>query len=79
MFLIWKYNESIGVFQKMIVITIIVYYGYYLFTPGLITDGTWKLISSSNIVMTFMAKMPQIYTNFKSGSTGQTAFITMFI
>lgn len=77
--LIWQYNKTVGILEKLVVAAFLAGYAYVLFTPGLLTQEHRDLISGSTIALTIAARAPQIYTIFAQSSTGALAFPTAFL
>src|SRR5690349_625782 len=46
---------------------------------GLVPLDVLKLLQSFSIVIFTSSRVPQIYSNFRAGSTGQLAFLTFFL
>lgn len=52
--------------------------GYALSSPSLVSPGTLQLLQASSIPLALAAKLPQIASNFRLGSTGQlSAFLVL--
>ena len=47
-------------------------------TEGVLPESAWKLVASSNIFFNALARIPQIWENFKNKSTGSNSFATFF-
>ena len=77
--LIWNFNKSIGALEKVFVFVFFSAYAYVLFTDALIPQQVWTVISSSSTVLGIAGKVPQIWTNFSTKSTGQMAFFTFLL
>ena len=80
--LIWTYNKNISFLEKVGVFVFFSVYGWAMFSNQVFTEQHWQLIQSSNTVMSkffsipftfskdIVAKIPQIWSNFKMKSTG---------
>ena len=77
--LIWNYNKSIFMLEKLAFLTIAFAYGFLLFEGSFMTPEAWDMIASAQIVLVVLTKLPQIITTFSKGSTGQLAFVTCFL
>ena len=77
--LIWKYDKNIGFLEKIAFLVFITGYMVVLFQDTMIPEESWKLISSSTIIFGVISRVPQILSNFASGSTGQLSFVTFFL
>ena len=75
-FLIWIYNKEINFGQKTAVAAMFGGYAYALFTPGILTDYHWSMISASGTMLGLIARLPIIWGTFQNKSTGQMSFIT---
>lgn len=51
----------------------------YVLFGGILPARYYDYIGFTNVVLTIMATLPQIITNFKNKSTGQLAFLTVFL
>ena len=49
--LIWNFDKSIDIMQKMLVFTYFVSYAYFLFASPYLTPELWELISSSGLIL----------------------------
>ena len=56
--LIWKYDKSIGLAEKVIFATAIMTYQFVLFSDTMIPEDSWVLISSSTMVFNMMSRLP---------------------
>jgi hypothetical protein len=77
--LLWNYNKSVFMIEKLTFLCIAVVYGFILFEGSFMTFEYWDAISSAQIFLVILTKLPQIITTFMNGSTGQLAFITAFL
>jgi mannose-P-dolichol utilization defect protein 1 len=51
--------------------------GYALFAPGVLTAPQLAIAQMATIPITSISRLPQIYTNFANGHTGQLSFISI--
>ncbi|KAK6512629.1 hypothetical protein TWF481_001511 [Arthrobotrys musiformis] len=51
---------------------------YALFTPGVVSEKTMTLLQASTIPISLASKVPQIYTVWKQGGTGQLSAFAVF-
>ena len=77
--MIWNYNSSIFMLEKLIFSTIIFTYGFILLEGSFMTPEMWDYIASAQIFLVILTKCPQILTIWKDKSTGQLAFMTCFL
>lgn len=78
--LIWGYDTKIGIVEKLVVLFGLSGYAFILFNPeGFIDEQRWILISQSNVFLTVLSRVPQIWANYKNQSTGQLAFFGIFL
>mmetsp|Transcript_17244 Transcript_17244/g.12316 ORF Transcript_17244/g.12316 Transcript_17244/m.12316 type:complete len:149 (-) Transcript_17244:321-767(-) len=77
--LYWKYNKSIQWKEKLFCVLFFLIYCFILFSDKVIPETLWKLIVSSNILVIFGSRLPQIFANYSNKSTGQLSFITFFL
>ena len=68
--LIWKYDTSIGMAEKVIFAVCICAYQFVLFSDTMIPEESWVLISSSTVLFGMISRIPQIWANYKAQSTG---------
>ena len=77
--LIWNYDKSKFVIEKITFLTVAFAYGFVLFEGSFMTVEYWNVIASAQIFLVVLTKLPQIIYTFSAGSTGQLAFITAFL
>ena len=51
MLLIWSYNKTIGLVEKLLVISFFGAYGYVLYSDKFMTGDLWQIVSSSSSAM----------------------------
>ena len=78
-YLIWHYNKSIGLTEKVVFFSFTAVYTYAVIDGTLVTSQMWDFIVSSSLLLQFFTKVPQIWTTFVNKSTGQLAFVTFFL
>ena len=76
--LMWHFDHSIAFFEKLIFSAFYGAYATALF-GGYLPEHAWAFVSSSSLMMSFAARIPQIIQNYKDQSTGHLAFITFFM
>lgn len=79
MVLIWAYSPQIGILEKGLVSVAVLGLFTVLVQDSGISEETWALIASSSMALNICSKVPQIYQNFSSKSTGQLAFATFLL
>jgi len=77
--LLWKYQKGNSFLTKFLVTTVTSGFFILLFTDIYVPKELWGYLMQSQIFVMSYSKIPQILQNFKSGSTGQLAFITFFV
>ena len=77
--LIYAYDKSISMVEKLVVIVAFSGYTTFLLMDQDVPEHAWPMIASSCIILNCMARIPQIYSNFKSKSTGVLAFVTFLL
>ncbi|KAF0711518.1 Aste57867_5212 [Aphanomyces stellatus] len=73
--MLWVYSKAPASTQLLGVATFVALGAGMLHLPS---EFDWVLPASS-IPLSVMARIPQIFSNFKQGHTGQLAFITLFL
>ena len=87
--MIWYYNEKFNWSEGVIMTVVFVWFGYVLFVPGQLSMEMLENFLSANIIFSkcefidlfadIGSRIPQIYTNCAEQSTGQLAFLTVFL
>jgi len=77
--LIWNYNKSIFMLEKMFFMVFAFAYAFLLLDGTFMTTDMWNIIASSGIVLLVLQRGPQIFTTWRNKSTGQLAFVTSFL
>ena len=65
--------------EKLAFVAFTSVYSTVLLMDTNVPENAWALISSSNIIFNIMSRLPIIYENFRSKSTGVLAFLTFFM
>ena len=74
--LIWAYNKEINITTKILVSLSVGGLFFILYTDALVSESMWIFMMNVQFVMLTIARTPQIWKNYKTGSTGQLAIIT---
>ena len=77
--LIYKYDKDVGMLEKLAFVAFASAYSTVLLTETNVPENAWPLITSSNIIFNILSRLPIIYENFCSKSTGVLAFLTFFM
>ena len=77
--LIYKYDKTIGLGEKIGFVAFIGGYLTVLLMDTIVPEHIWPFVSSSCIIFNVMSRIPQIYSTFQAKSTGQLAFLTFFL
>lgn len=77
--LMYKFDKSIGMGEKVGVLGVLAVYAAVLVLDQGVPEQVWSAVSSSCILFNIMSRVPQIYQNFASKSTGVLAFATIFL
>lgn len=72
----WTIDKNIGVGEKAVYLLLTSAFSFVLFEQSLMTEELWALAGSLKLVLIIISRVPQIWTNYKSKSTGQLAFLT---
>jgi mannose-P-dolichol utilization defect protein 1 len=76
--LFWIYSEEIQSAEKIGFTLFFSTYSYILYSDMYLTELQWEHITQTNIIFLILSRIPQIYTNFISKSTGNLALATFF-
>ena len=77
--LIWTYNKEVKPLTKILNSVAVCILFFILFTDTFVTEGMWIFMMNVQFVLVTISRTPQIWYNYKQGSTGQLAFITYFM
>ena len=77
--LIYNYDKSISLVEKLLFVALISTYATWLLMDTSVPEEAWPFVTSSCILCNCMSRMPQIYSNFSNKSTGVLSFITFFL
>ena len=77
--LIWYYNESITKMEKVLVFVFKLGYILVLFLGQFYTEEIWQIILTLSTVLNMVSRLPQIYLNWRTCSTGEMAFATFLL
>lgn len=77
--LIYNYDKSISLVEKLLFVALISTYSTWLLMDTSVPEEAWPFVTSSCILCNCMSRMPQIYSNFSNKSTGVLSFITFFL
>lgn len=70
-------HRGMGVLQSLFAVALI---GMLVMAAdGIVPMEVLTMIQSTQVLISIMSKVPQIYENFKNGSTGQLSSITVFL
>ena len=78
-YLIWQYNKSISLIQKVLFLVFTAIYSYVLLEGSLMTEQYWDFVVSSQLLLILITRVPMIVTAFQEKSTGANAFATFFL
>ena len=78
-YLIWQYNKSISLIQKVMFLVFTAIYSYVLLEGSLMTEQYWDFVVSSQLLLILITRVPMIVTAFQEKSTGANAFATFFL
>lgn len=68
--LVWKFNKSISIVEKIVFFLFTSVYAFVIFEGSMMTPELWDIVVSSQLVLQIIQRVPQIITTFKNGSTG---------
>ena len=74
----WKFSDKVGVAQKAFWGIGLVAWNAFMFS-GLVPEWAWEYLVGSINVLNLASRLPQVYSNFKNGSTGTLSFLTWFL
>ena len=77
--LIWTYNKEVKLMTKILNSVAVCILFFILFTDTFVTEGMWIFMINIQFILLTIARAPQIWHNYKQGSTGQLAFITFLL
>ena len=79
MLMIYHYDKSISVVEKLLFTICFSAYSTWLVADQGVPPEVWPMVQSSNMAFNMMARVPQIWSNFSSKSTGVLSMITIFL
>ena len=79
MLMIYHYDKSISVVEKILFTISFSAYSAWLVADQGVPEYVWPIVQSSNMAFNMMARLPQIYANFASKSTGVLSMVTIFL
>jgi hypothetical protein len=68
--LVWKYNNSIKLTEKIVFTVVLIAYSAFLFDGRMLSEEHWALVTTSSMGLTVLTRVPQIYETFAKKSTG---------
>ena len=72
--LLWSYEKSTTLTTKIGVTLLLFGLTFFLYSDRVITDGMWKILINWQIFFSGYSRIPQIYHNFSTKSTGELSF-----
>lgn len=77
--LIYHYDPDVSLIEKIVFVAFFASYPTWLIMDTAVPETVWPMIPSSCLLFNILSRIPLIYSNFTSKSTGVLSFITFLL
>ena len=77
--LIYQYDKQVTLIEKLAFVAFTSAYSTVLLMDTNVPESAWPIISQCNIFCNILSRLPIIYENYCTKSTGVLAFLTFFM
>lgn len=75
----YKFDKSVQLREKAVFLALFSVYAFILLQGTMVPEPTWKLIISTGPMCSAFGRFSQMYSNWRNGSTGQLAIVTLLL